>query len=673
MKLLNFVIIKLTFFLVIGILFGLYMPISWESILISFIFSLVLLAILFIYADKKLKQGYLFGIIAFLTTFQVGVLTITFHQQKNHQNHYTKKLNTNNPYYAQLSIKKVLKDNDFYERYEAYIQKIDKQNASGTLLVNIKKDSVSLPLTVGDVITSWVLFREIKPPLNPSLFNYKEYLRRNHIYHQLYLDKDAIVLAKKSNSSIHRMAANWRKNINTALILNEFKSNELSIINALLLGQRTTIDEDIYTNYINAGAVHILAVSGLHVGIVLLVLNFLFNPLARFKYGKTVKLVLVISLLWLFALVAGLSPSVVRSVTMFSFVSLGMHHRKPTNIYNTLFVSMFILLLIKPEFLFDVGFQLSYAAVLSIVWIQPQLYRLWLPKYMIPNYFWKLLTVTLAAQIGVLPISLFYFHQFPGLFFISNLVIIPFIGLILSIGVIVVLLALMNLLPSFLVTFYSFLLNAMNSFVKWVALQETFLFKNIFFDKSLFIVSYIMIISLVLLLKKQRPRQIVFFLTTFLLFQSVLIYHKYLTETTNAFIVFNNSKNTLLGQKISDELIVYTNDCITNVFNDYKVLNGIKNIRKDKNKNIYPIGNDILLQVDSFGVYKIPHLRPKYVLLTQSPKINLERLIHTIQPKVIIADASNYKNLKAQWKTTCLKEKLPFHDTSEKGVFIINF
>jgi competence protein ComEC len=161
-------------------------------------------------------------------------------------------------------------------------------------------------------------------------------------------------------------------------------------------------------------------VSGLHIGLILLFVTFVLKPIPNNKKGSVLKLIITLSSLWLFGILAGLAPSVVRSVTMFSFVAIGQHLRRSVNIYHTLLVSILLILLVQPSFLFDVGFQLSYLALFFILWFQPLLSRLWKPKNKISNYFWDILSVSFAAQIGTIPLSLYYFHQFPGLFFITN-------------------------------------------------------------------------------------------------------------------------------------------------------------------------------------------------------------------------------------------------------------
>ncbi|MBN2807303.1 MAG: ComEC/Rec2 family competence protein, partial [Prolixibacteraceae bacterium] len=174
-----------------------------------------------------------------------------------------------------------------------------------------------------------------------------------------------------------------------------------------------------------SGAMHVLAVSGLHVGIIYLILKLLLKPLYRIRRMLMVNMVLIVAALWAYAFITGLSPSVLRSCTMFSFITVGEHLRHRTNFYNILATSAFFLLLVNPNILYKVGFQLSYAAVASIVFFQPKIAALYQPKHRVIKWLWDLTTVSLAAQIGTFPISIFYFHQFPVYFWLSNFVAIP--------------------------------------------------------------------------------------------------------------------------------------------------------------------------------------------------------------------------------------------------------
>ena len=326
-------------------------------------------------------------------------------------------------------------------------------------------------------------------------------------------------------------------------------------------------------------------------------------------------------------------------------------------------------------FLFDVGFQLSYLAVLAIVSIQPVLYKIWKPKWVAIDFLWNIFTVTIAAQLGVLPISLYYFHQFPGLFFVSNLVIIPFLGLILAYGIILILLSLCNLLPEIAATIYAYIIGAMNTVVDWVAKQEQFLLKDISITLLQVIISYLLILALLRLFKKRTFASLRLAFVSILLFQGALILNSY-ANATQEFIIFHKNRFTLIGEKNGANLkLVHNLDSIAlvndRIIKNFKVGNFINNTANDTIKNIFQIKTKKLLVLDSFGIYQVKSFKPNYVLLRNSPKVNLQRLIDSLHPEIIIADGSNYKSYIDRWKATCSKQKLPFHDTGENGAFII--
>ncbi|RLD29620.1 MAG: ComEC family competence protein [Bacteroidetes bacterium] len=679
MKLLNFTIIKLTFCLVLGIIIGYNFNIELH---LSFLISVTLLTILglgILLSKKNYKKHIWIGLIIFTSTISIGVLTVNINNQLNFKDHYSKQdiLTSDTVYSNNFRIREILKPSLYNNKYVIDILKINNESVSGKSLLNVEKDSTKAILKVDDILIARSYFQEVNAPLNPHQFDYKNYLQKKHIYNQLYITNAEFLLISTQKHTLFGYAAKLRERINKKLKQSNFKEDELAIINALLLGQRQDISKDIYDSYSQAGVIHILAVSGLHVGIILLLLNFMFKPIERIKHGKTIKILLIVVLLWSFAIIAGLSASVTRAVTMFSIVAVGINLKRPTNIFNTLAISMFVILLFKPLFLLDVGFQLSYLAVFAIVTIQPMLYKLWKPKLKIIDYFWQIFTVTLAAQFGVIPVSLYYFHQFPGLFFISNLVIIPFLGFILGFGIFIITLALVNMLPSILANLYGSIISLMNDFVSWISQQEQFLFKNISFGIIEVIVSYIFIVSIVNLYKKRNYISVLFFLISIVCIQSAFIYNKHQASTTK-FIVFHKSRHSIIGMKQKNQLLLHhnldkvsaeNNSSITN----FKIGEHITETIIDSLQSVYMLNNKNLLVVDSLGIYNVKSFKADIVLLRNSPKINLRRLINTLQPELIISDGSNFKSYQERWFKTCEAQKIPFHQTGKKGAYVYRY
>lgn len=664
MKLLAFVPIKLTLLLVLGILIGFHFPFDIRFALAITLVLFVVLGLIFYYEVHT--RSVLFGLIAMLTTISLGIFISIQAQPVHHNSHYSKhSLNKQNQWH--LKVTEVLKPTLFSERYLATVNSVDNSQVTGKIIISKAVDTLRNQLKVDDEIWIYSGIQPITPPLNPHQFDYQNYLKKLGIYHQIRLHDANYSKDENPNRTLFGLAAQAKNYIIQKLRRADFGPEELSIIQALLLGERSDISEETYANYKNAGAVHILAVSGLHIGVLLILIQFLLRPLRN----RTISFVLTLFLLWSFAFLAGLSPSIIRASTMFTFVAYALHLNRPSNTFNILALSMFfILLFIDPNLLFQVGFQMSYAAVFAIVWIYPLLQKLWFPKNKIIRYMWQLLSVSAAAQLGVLPISLFYFHQFPGLFFISNLVIVPALGFILGTGILVIFLALINLLPDWLVLFYNELIGWMNSIVGWVAHQESFIFKSISFDSGQLVFSYCVIGMLIYMLQSINFKRVAFFLISLLCFQCWTISQNYSARTESEVLALHQTKNSILLNKNGTILNVFTDSSKVSqrLVQDYRIGERIDSIQYKALGNSYEVIGSTLLVIDSSGVYSNQHSQ-EVILLTQSPKINLERLIHAIKPEQIITDGSNYKSYIERWKKTCEKYKIPFHYTGEKGAY----
>jgi competence protein ComEC len=676
MKLLHFSIIKFTICLIIGIVLSKILSIS---VLYSWFITISLTAlsvILYFIFKKKSNHIYLFGTIIYLTFVAFGLFISNSNEDLNKTNHFSNYISKDTTTSTTtFRIRELLKPNAYSQRYYIDLLQINNNNVIGKALLNVKKDSLQSILPIDAIYTTAIPLVDVKKPLNPDQFSYKNYLEKQQVHFQLYADHTNILQLQNKTHTLFGYAGKLRNHINSKLDKYQYTNDQLSIINALILGQRQNITKAVYDNYTNAGAIHILAVSGLHVGIILLILNLVFKPVERLKNGKFYKTIILVILLWTYALIAGGSASIIRATTMFSIVAIGINLKRPTNIYNTLAVSVFILLLIKPNFLFDVGFQLSYAAVIAIVSFQPILEKLWTPKYKIVTLLWQTLTVTVSAQFGIIPISLYYFHQFPSLFWLSNLIVIPFLSIILGLGLLVITLALFGLPKTFLSDTFGMVINWMNSFFEWISSQEDFLIIDIPFTIAQVIISYIFIFCLYALSHNKNYRWLQLTLISVLILQLSYTIVQF-NSKSNQFIVFHKSRNTLLGKKHNNQLATFSTlkTAETNsIIRSYAVKNALQTSASKPVTNIYKLDNKHVLVIDSLSVFNVKGITIDYVVLTQSPKLNLERLIDSLKPKVIIADGNNYRSYVNRWEATCLKQKLPFYHTGKTGAYIINY
>jgi len=668
---------QLSLFLVLGVSFGFYYTIPIQTLFLSSIFILSLLG-LFYYVNKKNYQWRLvFQLLSYTLIFLIGNIAISVKKPSNKEAHYSHYISANHT--IAFQINKQLKSTSYHNKYFANILQVDGFKTKGKILLNISKDSTNTNIEIGNTYLIFSNFSKINKPKNPYSFDYSFYLKKNSVFHQITTQKEKLKSIKSPLFSLEIFAGKIRRNIQNALLEQNFTKDELGIINALVLGQRQSISKELLNSYAGAGAIHILAVSGLHVGILFMLLGFLLKPIEKIKYGKHFNTFFIISFLWGFALLTGLSGSVVRAVTMFTFIAIGMAiTNNKSSVLHALITSFFLLVLIHPLYIFDVGFQMSYAAVLGIVLLFPKIEPL-IPriKWIFPRKIWQLFVVSISATIGTLPISLYYFHQFPGLFFLSNIVIVPFVGIIMGIGIVVVILSLFNKLPNILVDIYGFTLSSMNHFIEWIAHQEQFLFKHISFSIFALIASYLVIALGYSWWVTKKPKSFVAFLMTILVFQSVFFWEKYQTETSNELIIFHRSRNTLIGNKKNKKLEIFhsfdsLNTQKTTFITNYKIGENLDNpIYTNNIPTVLDYNKTKILVIDSLGIYENLSFKPNVVLLRLSPKINLKRLISLYKPKLLIADGSNYKSAVSQWKETCLQNNIDFYYTETKGAFVL--
>ena len=343
-----------------------------------------------------------------------------------------------------------------------------ERTSHGKVLLYFKKDSVSSQLKYGQEIVLRTKLERVVGMGNPNEFNYTRYLRFNNIYFRGYVNADNWKTLSAGQFSFTGWFLGVRSELIEILKESGLNGNELSVASALILGFRSELDRELMNAYAGAGATHVLAVSGLHVGIVYMILNFVLSFLVRFKYGRLARTILVVTVLCCYAALTGLSPSVFRAATMFTFVAIGSALSRNTNIFNTLAASAFCLILYEPMIIMQVGFQLSYAAVIGIVLIQPRLFRLYTCKNRLADWAWSITCVSVAAQIATFPLGLLYFHQFPNLFLVSNLLVIPAAAGILYLGFSLFLASVWK--PALL--FFGFLLETLisilNQVVVWI-------------------------------------------------------------------------------------------------------------------------------------------------------------------------------------------------------------
>ena len=565
----------------------------------------------------------------------------------------------------------------------------------GKALLYLEKDSLAKALRYGDLLLAHTHFQEIEGPKNPYVFNYKSYLLHRQVYRRLYLKKtDWQVIARHRGSPWLSKAIRLRTHLLKQLAALGMEAQEQAVMGALLLGYREALDKELMQAYSGAGVIHVLAVSGLHVGIIYLLLSFSFAFLNRLPHGRLMKVLLVILALWGYATITGLSPSVVRAATMFSFVAAGRLLKRPTNIYNTITASAFLLLLINPYLLVAAGFQLSYLAVLAIVWLQPMLYKLWQPTNSILDKTWAITTVSLAAQIGTFPLSLFYFHQFPTLFLFANLLVIPLVTILIYFGMALLLISLLVKPPLFMVLALQWLLKAMNHSVTFIENVEGSVIKGIYLSLQQFWLLYLALFLLLLYFSRKKKYVLIPALVLLLLLLSTEAFERFRQNRQRMMLVYDVPRSTAVDFIEGDQ---YTFIADRTLLKDQ----GQQAFHIQPNRQACNTSERASFSLDSlpgyrtealrlsapfvqFGTkriawlyeelpdYKGSPLKVDYVLLSQNPRISIGQISQYYDFGLLIIDSSNRSWNTKRWIKESKELSINYHDVNSQGAFILN-
>ena len=666
MRFIAFPIVPVLFGIILGIVAEHFYSFTINAIYVCLFLSAAGFAFAYYLNQIKKLQSYLFESCVLALSFSFGLFSTYANYELHDKNHFSHSLFERN--IVQGVFVEQLKSTAYYHKFILKTTAINSQKSSGHILFYVPKKRQQ-KMEVGNRIKAFVSPKLLQNSYNPYQFNYTKYLQNLNVFYEVKLqDKDEIFVTIDTNW--YYVTHFIKSKLLDSYSIKSFTSDNYHLLMALLFGEKTEVSKELKTAYTQAGIIHILAISGLHISLIYAIVLWFSKPLLKLKRGKLYVFLLSLSILWFYAILAGFSASIVRAVVMFSVLAFAKLMNRHSNVFNSLAISAFILLLYNPNYLFDVGFQLSFAAVISIVVFQPLVQKYSCSEYYLVRETKALLLISIVAQLGVLPLTLYYFGQFPFLFLIANLVAIPLSSLILVLGLVVLP---FNFLWSKLAFYLSVCINTlidwMNLFTIWIVQFENLILKDIAFHEVLVLLMYAVIAAIVYLVYNPRIRNISFVLVSILFFQLGYLYHDSKESINQEFVVFQVMKHNLFVETRNNCSLFYTDDFqkAKPTIEAYARGKFVKNYRVVPLKNIFSFEKKILC-VDRFGVYATKQ-KPEIVVLTQSPDINLKRMISMLKPTQIIADGSNYKSDIKLWKQTCEEEKIPFHATAEKGFY----
>jgi len=567
---------------------------------------------------------------------------------------------------------------------------------NGRIILYFQKDSLSVSDDTSQSSTrqlqygSELLFSRTLQPIinsgNPGAFDYKQYASFQNIYYQAFLTpKQWIPLPDNYTNPFKKFLFTTREKM-VGLLQKYIEGNvESGLAEALLIGYKDDLDKQLVQAYSNTGVVHVIAISGLHLGLIYWLLNFLLQPISKRKKAKWVKPLLIIAVLWLFSLLAGGSPSVLRSAVMFTCIVLGESQDRKISVYNSLAASAFLLLCYNPFWLWDAGFQLSYVAVLSIVVFSKPVYNLLFIPNKLLDHGWKLISVTIAAQILTTPISIYYFHQFPIVFLVTNLVAIPLSSIILLGEIILCAFSFFPNLATGIGWIIHHLIRLLNHFIEYIDKLPFAVWTNLSISIAQSLFFYGIIIAMSYWLMQKNRKALIWALSGFFCFIILRTVSFSLVLNQRKIIIYNIPRHRAIdfingrNYYFEADSVLLHDDYLQNFhLKPSRVLHRIN--RSDclidlmGNHNYFIFGDTRILLVDkSLRLSSTTQkLITEIIIISGNPKLYIKDLLAVTECKQIVIDGSNPTWKVNQWKKDCAAAGIACHSVSINGAFVMN-
>jgi competence protein ComEC len=569
---------------------------------------------------------------------------------------------------------------------EAVIESLVNNDSShavkGKLLLYFAKDSSMPNLQYGDRILLNKPLQRIQNMGNPGSFNYERYAAFQQLFHNAFVKTtDYVVLSDKAPNTFWQWIYRTKAHVLSVLRKHIATKDERGIAEALLIGYKEDLDKDLVQAYSNTGVVHIIAISGLHLGIIYMLLLGLFNRLPMVNKSKWIKALGILAGLWFFALITGASASV-----MFSFMVLGEQAGKKSSMYNALAVSATLLLVYNPYLLWDVGFQLSYLAVVGIVAFQKPIYNWWYIQNKWADKVWKLTAVSLAAQLLTFPVCIYYFHQFPMLFLVANLIAVPLSSLILLAELLLVALAWVPSVGIYLGKAITGLLWCMNAVIRWINGLPMALWDAIPATLLTTWLLYAAVMGTCYWLLYKKKTWLYLALGSMAAFAIVQVYTKWQVYGQCKMIVYNVPQRQAIDfvQGSAYHFVGDSSLQLAGLLQNFHLKPSRISLQLTQPSLQLPalqmqgrqfvLGNKKIIIIDSSLLFEPPaqKIKADVIVLSGNPKLRIPQLAAVFDCSQYVFDAANSLWKINYWKKDCEQLLLRCHSVAEQGAFILD-
>jgi competence protein ComEC len=681
--------------MVFGIIFGRYFAnpllFNWGFELCLLILCIFLFLLLGYKSYSLFKSPWIFGLIIHFFLFILGFsLTVYQSERFNPLNFNLLKADL-----LILSVKNEPKLSNGHFRFEGEVLGVyaagSVKNSSGKIAISLEADSAGIFVPdYGDILIIPAVYNELEPPYNPAEFDYKLFMENRQIYFQSYIGTNQVYLLEgKTGNAVISFALSLRKKLIRKYIKFLPDQDAAALASTLILGYRADLNKEIIEAYSKTGTMHVLSVSGMHVGIVFLVLSILLRPLDKNKALILLRILLMITAIWFYSMISGFSSPVCRAALMISFVVIGKALKRNQNSYNLIAISAFFLLLFNPFYLFDVGFQLSYLAVCGLVYFHPKIYHTLYFENKFADYFWSYCALSIAAQLATFPLGLYYFHQFPLYFLISNLLIVLPVTIIMYSGILLLAIPFkVVLIP--LGKFLSGLINLTNDILFRIENLPFSSLSGIWInDFQLFLVCAL-ILSLVFWSKSNMKIVVLAAMSlSLILFMSISL-DRILNFRREELIIFSLRKNSAISYSKGGKCIVLADfDSLEKTYSysirpalesrgysDIRLLNIDSLISADSywsDSNFMQFGNFRVLRWDR--KIKLPEfserLKVDILILSRNPVQNLADINAIVEFKKILIDPTNSEFRIQAWLSEAAKLDISLYVLKKSPAYVI--
>ena len=673
-------LIKFCLVFIIGIIIAHYYRLC-SDIFIGIFFLTVSVAFIF---EIFIKHSIFWKNIIIETILIIAILfagiVITVIKTDDNQNHHfsnfistDKKIN----YQSLIKLSSPIKINEKSVKIEGEVKEIkypySKFSVTGKTVIYLDKDSLSRSLLPGDNIVVYSSFTMLKGVTNPGQFNYQNYLAKKQIEYVNYTNNNWQFIS--SEFSLIRFATICRNYCVNSFEKAGLNGSELAIASALTFGYKDDLENDVKSSFSSAGAMHVLAVSGLHVGIIYLIFISFFKMILIPERYNWVVYILILFILWFYTFVSGLTPSVVRACTMFSFFILADAINKSANAFNILAASAIFLLIVDPFLIMQVSFQLSYLAVLGILYLQPKINRLFVSRFWIINKVWDLTTVSIAAQLATFPLTIYYFHQFPNYFVLTNLLVIPMAFVILIIGIVIIILSFYNPLTFFLGSLYYLVVKIFYKSINFINHIPGSNSKG--FSINLFeTISIYLLILLIIAYIRTKKAQYIY--SSFLVISLLFFIDRredFKLDNLNRIIIYDIKDHFAMDLISGNNHYLICDEYLLN--NKQKLLFHVQNnwFNLDLNKPVYINLNSLLDKSLDWKNKSIAFIGEKWnnqnpfdIAILCTPKKRNECILNTINSEILV-----FRSVKSDFRHNLfnsLKNKSSLYNISISGAYI---